>query len=170
MRIGPALAAALALSCYWTCYGCNSQSDDVRPKQGKADEAIEIALPEGSSDAAFDQALSRVAKKHADGWEPAGPPIHGTLRQGTRSDHLLVLRGAHCYRVLAVAADGVSDLDLLLFDPNGVQVQQDPAQDRFPTLGMQTEICPVVGGAYRLQAVMYKGSGAFAARAYEIAS
>jgi hypothetical protein len=168
MRIGArAFTAALVL----VLCGCGAEPDPARKARlDEADEALEISLPEGAPPAAFDRALERLAKKHANGWEPAGPAIHGDLRQGARSDHLLVLRGAHCYRVLAVAADGVSDLDLLLFDPNGVQVQQDPAQDRFPTLGMQTEICPSVGGAYRLQAVMYKGSGAFAARAYEITS
>jgi hypothetical protein len=69
---------------------------------------------------------------------------------------------------LGVSGDGVEDLDLLLFDPDGVQVQQDPAQDRFPVLGMQTELCPAAGaGAFRLQVVMYKGSGTFNVGVYK---
>ena len=62
--------------------------------------------------------------------------------------------------------DGIEDLDLLLFDPNGVLAQQDPAQDRFPTLGVQTELCPPSSGAYRLQASLYKGDGAYVVRSY----
>jgi hypothetical protein len=47
-----------------------------------------------------------------------------------------------------------------------VETQQDPAQDRFPVLGLQAEICPPQNGAYRLQVHMYKGGGSFVARVY----
>jgi hypothetical protein len=170
MQISPALAAiATAFACA-SCSGPSGSSSE-RERAKAAQSAIADDLEStGDTPADLEQALVRTAKKSASGWILVGSTIHGELEEGARSDHLVVLRGAYCYRIFAAGGTHVADLDLLLFDPNGVQIQQDPAQDRFPTLGMQTEICPASGGAYRLQAVMYKGSGAFAARVYQTPS
>jgi hypothetical protein len=111
--------------------------------------------------------LTLKAKKYAKDWKSEGPTIRGELREGGHSDHLLVMRAGFCYRVVGVAGDGVEDFDLLLFDANGVQVQQDPAQDRFPVLGQHSEICPTASGQYRVQAVMYKGGGPFVLGVYK---
>ena len=131
--------------------------------ESPADEALEADLP---SDAPLDQLLTQKAKKYAAGLVADGEPLRGNLIEGARADHLVVLRGGHCYRVLGVAAPEVEDMDLFLFDPNGVQVQQDAAEDRFPALGLQAELCPGVSGAHRLQVHMYKGGGPYAARVY----
>jgi hypothetical protein len=63
---------------------------------------------------------------------------------------------------VAAGDAAVEDMDLFLFDPSGVQTHQDSAEDRFPVLGLQSEVCPRDGGAYRLQVHMYKGGGTFA--------
>lgn len=162
-----AIAAAAALA--WA--GCGE------PPSSSAAQQI-VATDEGAGDpngpeaaepiaASLDEMLALKAKKYAKDWKIEGPAIHGELREGGHSDHLLVMRGGFCYRVVGVAAEGVEDLDLLLFDSNGVQMQQDPAQDRFPVLGQHSEICPTASAQYRLQAVMYKGSGAFVLGVYK---
>jgi hypothetical protein len=166
MRTGAAIAATLVLM----CLGCGEQPSSQAVQQIVAPELAEQpAAPETVSTSALslDQLLERNAKKYAKDWTVAAPTIRGQLREGERSDHLLVLRAGFCYRVIGVGDGGVEDLDLLLFDGNGVQVHQDPAQDRFPVLGLQTEICPAAGAAVRLQVVMYKGSGAFVAGVYK---
>jgi hypothetical protein len=127
------------------------------------DPLSEEIVPDGSSPK---QVLAIKAKKYARGLLAEGAAIVGELPQGGHSDHLTVLRGSFCYRILGVGGDGVEDLDLILYDPNGVQLQQDPAQDRFPVLGIGAEICPVMAGAYRIQVQMYKGTGAFAVGVY----
>lgn len=124
----------------------------------------EAALPEKAATPA--QLLELKAKKYAQGLVPDGPPIPGALREAERHDQLVVLRAGYCYRVLGAGGDGVEDLDLFLYDPNGVQTQQDPGQDRFAVLGLQSEICPSSSGAYRLQALMYKGTGSYAVRVF----
>jgi hypothetical protein len=163
-----ATAAALALSAACGDHGPSRADDDLG--QGAESEpgaeetpGLDDAIPSGATPL---QVLELKAKKYANGFVTEGKPIEGTLVAGGRSDHLTVLRGAHCYRVIGVGGDGVEDLDLFLYDPDGVQVQQDPGQDRFPTLGMQAELCPPRGGAYRLQIHMYKGEGAFAVGVY----
>lgn len=119
-----------------------------------------------ASGAALDRIVELAAKKYAAGFVAEGELIQGSMVEGARSDHLTVLRAGHCYRIVAAGGHGVEDMDLFLYDPEGVQTQQDPAQDRFPVLGLQAEICPPRGGAYRLQVHMYKGGGPFAARVY----
>jgi hypothetical protein len=118
------------------------------------------------ADATLEQIVALKAKKFAAGLVADGAPITGSVVEGARSDHLLVLRAGHCYRIVATGASEVEDMDLFLYDPEGVQMQQDPAEDRYPVLGLQAEICPPEGGAYRLQVHMYKGGGQFAARLY----
>jgi hypothetical protein len=164
------MGSAIAAAALWLCAGCgeppsSTAAQEIAPDDAEGDpNAPANAEPAGAS---LDEMLTLKAKKYAKDWASAGPTIRGELHEGGRSDHLLVMRAGFCYRVIGVAGNGVDDLDLLLFDSNGVQVQQDPAQDRFPVLGMHSEICPTVGAAYRLQAVMYKGSGAFVAGVYK---
>jgi hypothetical protein len=117
-------------------------------------------------DAPPEQVLVQAAKRYAPGLVAIGSVISGTLAQGTRSDHLVVLESGHCYRVVGVGGDGVDDMDLFLYDPAGVQANQDASQDRYPVLGMQSEICPIRAGAYRLQVQMYQGGGPFAVGVY----
>jgi hypothetical protein len=168
MRIGSTIAAMAVL----VCAGCGDRSrsqaahEIVREGEPTANLVATLAMPAPSA-ASLDDLLAQQTKKYAKDWMVAAPTIRGQLREGERSDHLLVLRGGFCYRVLGVAGDGVEDLDLLLFDSNGVEAQQDPGQDRFPALGVQSAICPGSAGAFRLQVWMYKGSGAFIAGVYK---
>jgi hypothetical protein len=155
----------------WTlsCWGCGGHPESsavaelsVSPEaQGPTDSPTGAAAGN-----ALDAALTAEAKAQAKGMVADGEAIRGELATGGRDDRLLVLRGGFCYRVFGVGAPSVEDLDLFLYDPRGVQTHQDPAQDRFPVLGTQGEICPTASGAYRLQALMYKGSGAYALRVY----
>ena len=128
--------------------------------------ALDVIEPELPPDMPLDRVVAVKAKRYAAGLVAEGAPLRGTLNEGQRADHLTVLRGGHCYRLLGAAAIEVEDMDLFLFDPNGVQLQQDAAQDRFPVLGMQADICPAYSGAYRLQVFMYKGGGAYELQAY----
>jgi hypothetical protein len=132
-------------------------------EQDRVDGDLTAPIPSGATP---EQIVALKAKKYAAGLVAEGAPITGSVAAGGRSDHLVVLRAGHCYRIVAAGGAGVEDMDLLLYDPEGVLTQQDPAEDRFPVLGLQAEICPPEGGAYRLQVHMYKGGGAFAARTY----
>ena len=68
--------------------------------------------------------LPLAGKRFAGAMIAQGKPITGSLRQGERSDHLLVLEAGRCYRVVGVGGDGVTDMDLFLYDPAGVQRNQ----------------------------------------------
>jgi len=142
--------------------GCADPPESTLGTQGlraAPEEGSQIAVPPNATP---EQIVPLHAKRYANGFTAEGPLVKGTLAQGARSDHLLVLKAGHCYRVVGAAEATVTDMDLFLYDPEGVQTQQDSGQDRFPVLGMQSEICPERGGAYRVQVHMYEGGGAFA--------
>ncbi|MFI5306903.1 MAG: hypothetical protein ACHQ53_06115 [Polyangiales bacterium] len=158
--LGSAVAAWLTAAC--NAHRGSGATDELsaspQSQTNEHDEPPAGATPE--------DAVEAMAKRRARAMLPDGPMLRAELRQGGHRDQLLVLRGGNCYRVLAAGDEGIEDLDLFLFDPNGVLTQQDPAQDRYPTLGVQSELCPPVSGAYRLQASAYKGSGTYALRVY----
>src|SRR5262245_5769124 len=117
----------------------------------KSEEQLLAAAPEASDgeleradDQPLEELLTRRVKKYAQGLVVDGPSLKGELREGARADQLLVLRGGFCYRILGVGGPNVQDMDLFLYDPNGVQTHQDPNQDRYPILGQQVELCPPV--------------------------
>jgi hypothetical protein len=110
--------------------------------------------------------LDYKAKVYANGLLAEDPPSLGELAEGERRDLLAVLKGGYCYRVLGVAGSGVQDMDLMLFDPDGMQTHQDPGQDPYPMLGLQAAICPATAGSFRIQVHMYKGGGRYAVRVF----
>ena len=157
-----ARSVAIVLAIALACAACGEP-----PASALGAETLRAAPEEGSAiavppNATPEQIVPLHGKRYAQGFTAEGALIKGTLAQGARSDHLLVLKAGHCYRVVGAAEATVTDMDLFLYDPDGVQTHQDPGQDRFPVLGIQTEICPQEGGAYRVQVHMYEGGGGFA--------
>lgn len=164
------LEAACAIS---LCFACSEReaSSSASELGGRADPGASAEQDRGFADAipedaTLQQVIELKAKKYADGFVADGEPISNTLARGGRSDHLAVLQAGRCYRIVGAGGEGVRDMDLFLYDPDGVQIQQDPGQDRFPVLGAQSEVCPQLGGAYRLQVHMYEGGGPYAVRVY----
>ena len=56
---------------------------------------------------------------------PDGPAFRATLEAGESRTFTAVLRGGVCYKVLGGAAESVTDLDVLVYDPNNVLSQRD---------------------------------------------
>lgn len=124
------------------------------------------ALPDPADTGDLTAAISRLAQRYAGGWTAASTAFEGELAQGQHQDFQLVLGSAHCYRVLGVAEPTLSDVDLLLFDPSGLQVQQDQGGDRFPIVGQSFPVCPPQAGAYRLQVQAREGGGRIRVQAF----
>lgn len=118
---------------------------------------------------ALAQEMYQRATQFAEGMGPATPLFRGTLQNGATQDYQAVLQGSRCFKIIGVGAEGVSDLDLFLFDPDGVQVQQDTATDSYPVLGLAHPICPDRAGAYRVQVKMFEGSGDFGVQVFQSA-
>ncbi len=106
------------------------------------------------------------ATQFAEGMAPATPIFRGSLQTGENQDYQAILQSDRCFRVIGVGSSTVTDLDLFLFDPNGVQLQQDTAVDAYPVLGLTHPICPDLAGSYRVQVRMYTGSGDYGVQVF----
>jgi hypothetical protein len=148
--------------------GCNdpaaSRAASELSATGSDREATEAPMPDDAAEPRA--AIDALAKRYAAGLVPDAELIEGELRAQERRDYLAVLKAGACYRVVGASEATLSDFDLALFDPSGALLTEDPGQDRYPVLGLHSDICPVQAGSYRVQASAYAGAGRFALRVF----
>lgn len=92
--------------------------------------------------------------------------MRGEAENGSARDFSHVMHPGWCYTVLGLGGEGVEDLDLRVYDQNGVLLQRDTTQDPRPYLGRMRAICPASSGTYRIEVRMVGGAGPFAAQVY----
>lgn len=90
---------------------------------------------------------------------PDGPAFRATLATGESRVFTSVLRAGVCYKVLGGAAESVTDLDVLVYDPNNVLMQRDTTTDRELVLGAERGICPNANGVWRFELAAHAGEG-----------
>lgn len=103
------------------------------------------------------------SEMQARGYEAFGQPSRGSLEQGATRDFAVSFEGGKCYAILAVGDNGVRDLDILLLDAGGDQIDQDVDTDARPIV----RVCPQQTGQYRMQVRMFSGAGNFVYAAYQ---
>ncbi len=170
LRLAPLLWPLAAL---WLVGACDESSaaspTTTETEPAESEEAVDLEAPLEPPDPndAIAVRMAETASTHAEGLTPATPLLRGALGPGERQDFQAILVGRRCFRVLGVGTSTVIDLDLLLFDPNGVQVQQDTSADALPILGHAHPLCPERPGAYRIQARMLEGAGEFGVQVFQ---
>jgi hypothetical protein len=97
------------------------------------------------------------ADMHARGYESYGSPTTARLAQGGTRDFEISLDGGRCYAILAVGDTGVRDLDLVLLDARGNEVDRDIAEDARPTV----RVCPRESGRFSMRVRMTTGEGSY---------
>lgn len=100
-------------------------------------------------------ARTRAAMR-ARGLLPVGPPVLATVAEGEEVRRTFVLEADRCYAVTARGAEGLSDVDVFVYDPAGAEVARDLGGDAEPSL----ELCTTEGGPYSVQARAFEGAGA----------
>jgi hypothetical protein len=162
-RCGASSAGVAMLAC-WTIAvslsGCGESAAD-RAAAAKAQRSAELARDPELADA-LGQALLKRANERASGWVKHDHVLRGSLAERGRQAFLSVLPIGRCYRFLAVSGAGVIDLDLALFDGNGVEVARDVTEDPTPELGVEASFCPTEAMQYRIEARLRRGQGEFA--------
>ena len=148
-----AIPCVLACALVCACTGADA------PAQPPPAAAIDPATLE--PDDAMGRQLRELARREAPQHVPVGTYFRDRLNRGEQRDFLAVLTANHCYRIVGVGDPEVEDLDLVLFDPEGVQWRQDLDQNANPILGNESELCPPRSGAHRLQVRMTAGRGEF---------
>ncbi len=97
------------------------------------------------------------ADMRARGYESYGQQTTGELETGNNRNFEIQLEGGRCYAILAVGDGGVRDLDLVLLDQGGSEIDRDLAQDARPTV----RVCPERDGLFYMQVRMTGGSGSY---------
>jgi hypothetical protein len=152
-------STGLSVSCVlWLACG----SDKEAARQAAAVAAFEAAA-HSDPDLAdpLGRAIVELAQQDAAGWVKAGKLFRGTLPARGRQSFLVVLPYGHCYRFLGVS-EAMSDLDLLLFDDAGVELQRDVTQSPTAMLGASAALCPQEPLELRIEARARHGDGPFA--------
>jgi hypothetical protein len=115
---------------------------------------------------ALEEAMRAREETDAFALTPYETPFRATLAEGDRQTFTSVLRDGFCYKLLAQSGEGVTDLDLFLYDPNGVLIQTDAREGPHPVLGGLRPICPAEPGIHRAEVRMVGGHGAVLAQWY----
>lgn len=102
------------------------------------------------------------ADMRARGYESFGTSARGELSEAGTNAYDVDLEGGKCYAILAVGDSGVRNLDLMLLDATGREVDRDVAADARPIV----RVCPPANGHYRMQVRMASGTGAYIYAAY----
>lgn len=106
--------------------------------------------------------LAQAASAKAPGAQPVGAPIGGFLGSRQSVSQYVTMQAGRCYTILGVGGQGVSDLDLVLYNPNGKRVASDIGFDPTPTV----QHCAQWPGAYKLEATVKRGNGEVAVGVY----
>ena len=107
------------------------------------------------------RAIVELAQQDSPGWVKDGKLFRGTLPARAKQSFLVVLPYGHCYRFLA-ASETMADLDLLLYDNTGVELQRDVTQSPTAALGIAAALCPSDAVSLRIEARARHGDGPFA--------
>lgn len=71
-------------------------------------------------------------------------------------------RAGRCYRIFAVGAAEVADLDVAVLDAKGKLAAADLSRDRFPVVPPRGALCVERDGTYTLEVSVAEGSGSYA--------
>ncbi len=165
-RLGLSLALALDVSALTVLAlgglaGCGGTEEEAPPVPATPPPA-----PRPPPVDALETAMRAREETDAFALSPYEPPFRATLAEGDRQTFTAVLRDGSCYKLLAQSAEGVEDLDLFLYDQNGVLMQTDARQGPHPVLGSDRPICPQEPGVHRIEVRMVHGHGAVLAQWY----
>jgi hypothetical protein len=94
-------------------------------------------------------------------------PIEGELREaGPAVAEAFDAHRGECYRVFAVGAPSVADLDVVVRSSRGSAVAADHVDDRWPVVQPDRPFCPLEDDRYTVEISAKKGSGRFAAEVW----
>ncbi len=90
------------------------------------------------------------------GFLPLGEPHLDRVAEGEDVSFAVTLSAGRCYVAMARGGEGLTDIDLVLLDPDGAEVARDLDRDAEPDV----ELCPEEGGHYAVIARAFEGAGA----------
>lgn len=138
------------------------RSSGTRPAVNTNTNVNVISATTGGGGGLAESFAALNANITARGYESYGDSANGSLRPGDSRDFPLALEGGKCYAIVAQGDGRVSNLDLVLRDSRGREVDRDVAQDPRPIV----RVCPERTGEYTMAVNMAQGGGDFVYQAY----
>ncbi len=90
--------------------------------------------------------------------------LKGNLSTGNEKNYKIRLNGGHCYTIISAGSPSVRNLDIILYDKAGRELQQDTSRNNFPHFN--TDPCLRGGGQYTLKVRMFSGFGQFGVQVF----
>jgi hypothetical protein len=94
----------------------------------------------------------------------------GELAAGGRREHALQARAGECYRVFAVGAPSIGDLDVEVYAPDGRRVAFDTGDDRWPIVEPDRPFCAFDDGRHRVNVHAQRGAGRYALEVWRLSN
>jgi hypothetical protein len=94
----------------------------------------------------------------------AAPAVRGNLQEGAEQAFEFSVSAGRCYTVIGVADPTVKDLDVVVYDKAGAEVQRDATHGGFAVVSSSP--CPSSTGAYTVKVRATAGSGQFGAQLF----
>ncbi len=145
-------------------FACSGEADEGRNMRPLADHG---AVPADALGAELHAWAKEAIPRHEVEGGPDGVYWRGELRTGQVEDHAVILVGTHCYSFLAVGQDTITDLDLILIDPNGAAIMHDADDGKRAAVGISERVCPFNPGAYEIRVRVFAGEGEYVLRVYK---
>jgi hypothetical protein len=83
-------------------------------------------------------------------------------------EHRFEAGAGECFRVFAVGAPSIEDLDVEVFDPSGKRLAWDTSDDRWPIVDPDGPFCTLAAGQYRAVVRAARGSGRYAVEIWRL--
>jgi hypothetical protein len=114
-------------------------------------------------DAATDLARLIAACGKPTGLAPVTPIRTGEVQHAEDPAERFVFRAraGHCYRLFAIGAPGVTDLDVAVLDPRGKLVASDLSHDRLSVVPARGPLCFDQEGVSTIEVSVASGGGAY---------
>ena len=96
------------------------------------------------------------------GLRPLGEPQAGAAQAAGDPPERFSFRVRRgCYRAFAVGGAGVTDLDLVFYDPHGRLAAGDVSRDRWPVVPPRGPLCVEEEGVYTVSVAVARGRGEY---------
>jgi hypothetical protein len=116
----------------------------------------------GSKDVAKDVAAMADGCKTVTKLKLVGKTLTGDLAEHGTQSFPLEAKASHCYRVYAMAVDGIKDLDVVLKDSAQIVIGQDSTDDPSPVENEDGAVCFSKDDKASVVVTLDAGKGAFA--------
>jgi hypothetical protein len=130
-------------------------------------KASTLAAPEKVGGKESDFIANRIRQLHAQYGKgrAALTPVHrGNLSTNSEQVFKVRLTAGHCYTVIVAGNPSAKDLDIIVLDGSGREIQKDKSKNNFPVL--DTDPCPTFTGKHTIKIKMIKGFGQFGAQVF----